>query len=101
MASTSVSQYDIGDVVRLTGTFRSTAGVLTDPTKVTIKYEDPSANVVTITSTAGSVFHPSTGVFYTDVVIDEAGVWEYRIYSTGLITSSTEDWFRVRTPRIP
>lgn len=97
----TANTYDVGDVVRITGTFRSTAGVLSDPSKVTIKYEDPSANVTTVTSTGASVINPSTGVFYTDIVPDEVGVWEYRIYSTGNITSSTEDWFRVRTRRVP
>lgn len=97
----TANNYDIGDIVRLTGTFRSTANVLSDPNKVTIKYEDPSGNVTTVTSTGASVVHPSTGVYYTDIFPDESGVWEYRIFSTGLITSSTQDWFRVRTPRIP
>lgn len=97
----TANTYDIGDVVRITGTFRSTAGVLANPSKVTFKYEDPSANVVTVTSTSGTVFNPSTGLFYVDVSPDEPGVWEYRIYSTGSITSSTEDWFRVRKQRVP
>lgn len=96
----TANTYDIGDIVRLTGTFRTTAGALANPTKVTIKYEDPSAVVVTVSSTMASVFNPSTGVFYHDVAPDETGVWEYRIYSTGTITSSTEDWFRVRTRRV-
>lgn len=97
----TANTYDIGDVVRLTGTFRSTAGVLTNPTKVTIKYEDPTAVVTTVSSTMASVTNPSAGIFYTDISPTLAGVWEYRIYSTGSIKSSTEDWFRVRTRRVP
>lgn len=97
----TANNYDIGDIVRLTGTFRDTGAALADPTKVTIKYQDPSGNITTVTSTGASVVHPSTGIYYTDVVPDESGVWEYHIYSTGLITSSTEDWFRVRTQRVP
>ena len=97
----TANNYDIGDVVRLSATFRTTAGALADPTKVTFKYQDPSGNTVTVTSTAAGVIHPSSGLYYTDISPDETGVWEYRIYSTGSVASSTEDWFRVRTQRVP
>lgn len=97
----TANNYDIGDVVRLQGVFRTTADVLVDPAKVTIKYEDPSGNVTTVTSTGAVVIHPSSGVYYADIDIDQTGVWEYRVYSTGTVVSSTEDWFRVRTQRVP
>lgn len=97
----TANNYDIGDVVRLNGTFRTTGGALVDPTKVTFKYEDPSGNVVTVTSTGASVIHPSSGYYYVDIAPDETGVWEYRIFSTGTVATSTEDWFRVKTQRVP
>lgn len=94
------NSYDVNDVVRLTGTFRSTSGVLTDPTKVTFVYEAPnSTSLVTRTSTVASVVHPSVGIFYTDVVITGVGVYEYRIFSTGTLRTSTQGWWRVRTQR--
>lgn len=97
----TANNYDIGDIVRLTGTFRTTALALADPTKVTVKYEDPAGAVTTVTSTGVTMVHPSSGVYYVDVTPDATGIWEYRIYSTGTITTSTEDWFRVRTRRVP
>lgn len=93
------NSYDINDVVRITGTFTSTAGALANPGKVTFVLEDPAGVITTRTSTAASVANPGTGVFYTDIVIDLTGVYEFRVYSTGTIRSSTQGWWRVRTQR--
>lgn len=94
MASTSVTTYDIGDKVRITATFTSTAGTNADPTAVTVKHKDPSGNLTTVDST--SVTNSATGVYYADLEPDEAGVWHYSIGGTGNVVAYAEDWFRVR-----
>lgn len=93
------NSYDVNDVVRVTGTFTSTAGTAANPGKVTFVLEDPSGLITTHTSTGASVTNPAIGTFYTDVVIDQEGVYEYRVYSTGTIRSATQGWWRVRTRR--
>ena len=70
-----MASYDIGDVVRVTGTFTDADGVATDPTTVTGKYKDPSDNETTDSSPTNS----ATGVYYFDIEIDEAGSWKYRL----------------------
>lgn len=94
----ALATYDIGDKVRLRAVFESTAGTFIDPTKVTFKYTDPSGNLTTLTSTtnASVVFHPSTGTYHTDIVLDEQGVWRWRAYSTGNIVTAEEDAFVAR-----
>ena len=70
-----MASYDIGDVVRVTGTFTDADGVATDPTTVTGKYTDPSSNTTTDSSPTNS----ATGVYYFDIEVDEAGSWKYRL----------------------
>lgn len=92
----AANTYDIGDIVRLSGTFTDTGGEPIDPTAVTVQYLDPDGNV----TTQGSLNHPSTGFYYVDITVDSPGVWAYRIYSTGTGQSAEESWFRVRHLRV-
>jgi hypothetical protein len=95
------STYDIGDTVRLRATYTSTSGVAANPTTVVFLYLDPSGNTTTLTSASTSVPNPSVGEFHTDVILDEAGLWQYRVSSTGAIVTSEESYFIVRDRRVP
>lgn len=94
------NSYHLGQVVRLTATFTDTGDVLTDPSMVTFTVSDPSGNGSTELMGGGSVAHPSTGVYTLDVAIDEAGVWNYKVNSTGIVTTSADAYFRARHPRV-
>lgn len=73
--------YDIGDRVRLQGTFTDAAGTVTDPTKIYIKYMDPSGTVLTHQYTVDPVVQrASTGVYYEDINLTKSGRWFYRWY---------------------
>jgi hypothetical protein len=77
-----MSEYDIGDVVRLTATFSNAAGAPTDTTAVlTVKKPDG-------TSSTPAVTHGTRGVYSSDVPIDQPGVWSYRFVGTGAVTSA-------------
>ena len=86
--------YDIGDVVRLTGTF-SVDGVDTDPTTVTLKVKDPSKNVATYTYALAELTKSDTGIYYRDISLDEGGIWWYRWEGTGTVESAEEGKFGV------
>lgn len=61
--------YDVGDVAVVTGTFRTTStNALVNPSAVTVKVTDPSAN-----TTTGSGTNASTGIYTFDIDLDEAG----------------------------
>lgn len=96
----AANTYDVGDVARISATFTSTAGAFADPAKVTFEVEDPSGNITTRTSTMASVLHPSTGKYTSDFTIDEAGVWEYRVFTTGSVVTAGEYWWRVLPKRV-
>lgn len=90
--------YDLGDLVRITGTFTTAAGVATDPTAVLCTYTDPSGDATTLTyGTDVALVKSSTGVYYVDVNADEQGVWEYRFYATGTGQAADEGSFIVQT----
>ena len=91
--------YDRGGKVRVFGTFRSTAGVPTNPTVVRLKYRQPGSTMTTLThSTATSVItRVSAGVYRSDIIPDKEGVWTYQFDSSGAIRASAEKQFRVRS----
>lgn len=92
------AKFDVGDLVRVTITF-SVGGSNIDPTGLTFRHKDPSGNTsATFTyGTSSEVVRESTGVYYSDVSVDEAGVWRVRWATTGTYQSAVEDDFYVRT----
>jgi hypothetical protein len=87
---------DYGDLVRVTGTFTNLAGTATDPTAVLCAYRDPSGNLTTLTyGTDAALVKVSTGVYRTDINVDETGRWYYRFYSTGTGQGAGETYFDV------
>ena len=94
---TTLSTYDKGDLVRVTGTFTDSAGSATDPSVVICQYVDPSGNTVSKTYiTDAEVVKDSTGVYHLDIDADEVGSWHYRWYATGTGQSAGENSFNVR-----
>jgi len=91
--------YDKGDLVCLTATF-TLASVLTDPTTVTLKVKDPSGNVDTYTLALSQVNNSSTGVYFKNISLDEAGYWYYQWAGTGAVESVEEDYLVVRTRQV-
>jgi hypothetical protein len=91
--------YDIGDVVRLTGTF-SVSGTNTDPTTVTLRVMDPTGNKDVYTYALAQVTKSATGIFYKDVTLDESGHWWYRYEGTGAAAAVLEEWFEVRERKV-
>lgn len=96
-----MNKYDIGEPVTLKATFKDDDEVVTDPTTIELKIQDPSGNVTTYTYALSEITKVSTGI-YTKVipVLDESGSWSYRWASTGAVASVEEGNFYVRTPKI-
>jgi hypothetical protein len=94
------NEYDLGDTIRLTGTFASTAGVPANPTAVTFWVKAPSSTVA-VAETSTSWSNPSVGSFTFDVHPSSTGVWAYRVFSTGNIIAAEEGQFMIRTPLVP
>lgn len=70
-----------GDLIQLEIQLRNEAGVLADPSKVTLEIKDPTGTVTSHEFTA--LTHKSTGVYVFDLLLAEAGVYAYRWASKG------------------
>jgi hypothetical protein len=80
------SNYDIGDLVRVTGTwtdpYNSNAAV--DPAVVKFSVRNPAGTVTTSTYGTGiAIVRSAAGVYYMDVDLSSAGRWYVRVWSTG------------------
>ena len=82
--------YDIGDGIRLTGSF-SVDDTPTNPTTIVVTLTDPSGN-----SGTSAPSNSGTGEYYEDIVVDEPGSWHYRYVGTGAVVAASEGHFSVR-----
>jgi len=88
--------YDIGDTVRLTGTFTNTAGAATDPTAIVMTLKLPDNTLITKTYALAELTKSATGVYYYDYLITKAGDHYYRFAGTGAVATAGEQYFAVR-----
>jgi uncharacterized protein RhaS with RHS repeats len=73
------------------------AGVLTDPTDVTLCYKDPAAVTTVKTYSGAQIIKDSTGNYHYDLDLPTAGLWTYRFESSGTVVGTSPDsTFRVQ-----
>lgn len=86
--------YQRGDLVRVTGTFTTSAAAVTDPATVKFKYKKPDGTSVTLTyGVDAALVKSSTGVYYVDIDAAIKGVYYYRMYSEGSGQAAAEGDF--------
>ncbi len=93
--------YDIGDVVRLTGTFTNLAGAAADPTTVTLKVARRGQTVTTATYAAAQITRTGAGIYYYDLTVVGDGIHDYRFEATGTVTAAVEGSFVVAATQFP
>lgn len=92
-----MNTYDIGDLVRLSVTFTDSKGTATDPTVITVRYRDPAGLETELNyGEDAALVRDDTGDYYTDLIVDRAGQWQYRFAATGTVTAAVEGQFTVR-----
>lgn len=101
--------YDVGDVVRvgnysgasLSAAFSDIAGVATDPTAVTLTIDRPDGTELVYgwpsAGADGTLTKESTGRFYADVQVTQAGLWEYTLVGTGAAAAAATTRFIARS----
>jgi len=94
------TDYDIGDLVRLSATFTDTAGALTDPTATTFSIKVPSGTVTTYTyGVTADIVRDSLGLFHVDYSPLAEGIHYYRFVGTGACQTADEAPFYIRPLR--
>lgn len=89
--------YDIGDVVRITGSFTQ-SGVALDPTTVKLDVKTPDGVVTTyVYGTDAALVRTAQGQYRLDFLVAQSGAHWYRWLSTGTGAAGEQNWFGVRT----
>jgi uncharacterized protein YfaS (alpha-2-macroglobulin family) len=90
-------EFDLGDAPRAIAEFRDFAGVLTDPTTVTVKVrKSDGTNFTKVYVTDSEVIKESTGIYHIDIATDVHGVWTIRWEGTGTVKAAIEQRFNVK-----
>jgi hypothetical protein len=86
-----MSEYDVGSLVRVTGTFKDSTGAVTDPALVQFKYLTPAGAATTyVYGTHSQLVKDSTGVYHVDVTLGSTGTYRVRFESSGTGQASQE-----------
>ena len=79
--------YDIGDAPVVTATFRTSAGVLTNPTAVTAKMVEPDGTQTTLSAPTNT----GTGIYtVTCPTFDQSGRHVVKFFGTGVLIAAEE-----------
>lgn len=103
---------DIGDLERFgnpsqdtaSAAFTNLAGVATDPTTVLLTVQKPDGTQLHYgwpsAGADGTLTRESAGRFYFDVLLDQAGKWQFRLAGSGAVTAASEGSLRVQRQRV-
>jgi uncharacterized protein YfaS (alpha-2-macroglobulin family) len=92
----TINVYQKGDVARVTGAFKDSAGAAIDPTTVKFKFTTPAGvTTIYVFGTDGQLVKDSTGNYHVDLNANEAGIWFYRWESSGTGQAAQEGQFTV------
>lgn len=96
----STTTYTLGSQIRISGSFRTAAGVATDPTVVTLHLQRPDGSEAAYTyGVDGLVGKSATGEYYALVALDKSGAWAWRWAGTGALIAAAEGVMSVGTSR--
>lgn len=92
-----------GEIVRVSTTpgFKDAAGVLADPTTVTLKWRVAGGATTTWTRPAAGpdtqIVKDSVGVYHADIPTTEPGTHYFRWEGTGAVVAAEESTFSVKS----
>jgi hypothetical protein len=90
------NSYDLGDLVRVSGSFTDENGDVADPSAVFCAVRDPAGTVTTYEyGEDAELVKDDTGEYHLDIDANVAGYWYYRWYATGSGQAAEEDKFYV------
>lgn len=88
---------DLGDSIRLNGTYTDIAGAAADPTAIVLTIKEPDGVVVTKNyPTPADITRTALGVFYYDFAITKAGRHVANWTGTGAVATAEEIEFYAR-----
>lgn len=90
-------QHDIGDVVRISGSFTDADGVAANPTTLKLAIRNPAdQETVYVAGVDSEVVNDSDGEYHFDLRLTAARTWHYRWIASGVGAAATEGFIKVR-----
>ena len=91
-------KYHEGSFIELKAEFRDLAGVLANPSTITLKYRKPDGVITTIAQ--GALSNPSAGIwtYNLDTTGMPLGLVHYKFYGTGSVKAAGEEKFDLISP---
>ena len=92
--------YDIGDSIRLRGSFTNSAGTVVDPSSVTLQLRQLQTDLgsyTTLVYGVNSIVRASAGEYYHDAAPSSEGEWRFRWNGLGANAAAGEQAFMMRT----
>lgn len=89
--------YDVGDRVKITGTFKQD-DVVGDPAIIRFLYKDPSGTTVTRIYPDG-ITREEEGIYSSEILCSASGFWHYRMDDGGNNVAS-ENQFQVKVSNL-
>ena len=88
----------LGATARLPVTITALVGnTMADPGGLVLKIRKPDQALVTLTyGTDAALVKASVGLYYVDVLLDQAGRWKWRWEASAPNTGVVEGWLEVR-----
>jgi hypothetical protein len=84
MGNTTVAGILVGNMTRVTATFRDSQNVINDPDQVKFKLKLPEGTVTDYEyGIDDEITKISPGIYFVDIPLDTAGRYDYYFYSTG------------------
>lgn len=91
-----MSEFVLGEAVRVSAEFRNAAGTVADPTSVFFKHRNPEGTITPLVyPTDAQLVKDSTGNYHVDIDANIAGTWHWRFYATGTGKTANEGNFTV------
>ena len=77
--------YPLGDLITVTGTFKTATGAAFDPTSVFFEYKKPNGSTTILQyGVNAALVNDGVGIYHVDISADIPGIYYYRMYSTGV-----------------
>ena len=90
--------YFLGELIRVTWTYKNSSGTLIDPTAVFFWLKGPDGSILMFRHGTGTfIVSSSTGTYYADVSVELVGTYSYRAFATGTGQSAIEAECNVRS----
>ena len=93
--------YGLDSKVRVSGTYKDSNSVATDPTTPVLRVIDPNG-----TETTPALTKDGVGLYHADVIVTTSGTWYYRFYGDltnagALVAGMSDQSFVVDATRAP